>query len=789
MTLAPQAPRTSVVILAWPPSQQREHNVFSLLDQLTPRSPSLEVVVVCNGDDDLLAARLREHPRVDVLVTPGANLGVPTGWNRGAAAARGDVLVFANEDVIIDGVVLEALSSHALQPGVGLVGVVGEHWNREDMRPSRGDEPGPNDVLVPAGFLFAVHTDTWRQVGGADDRLAPAFYEEIDLAFKCHAHGLETALLPELSAFHAPGVSAHANRSLKIFWVGGVESVASIHRRNHRLMITTWGTGPLARLSRNRAAHHGIYAAQRLIEHVRSAVTLLRAPSANEMPRNNYLHRFRMGIVSGIAANFLLKVIGLIAVAIQVAMLGVDLFGVLVVALVFLGGQGLVDLGVPAATAKFISVSQTHNDRQLARRVIRYSLSFYALLSVAVSAVFFASLEGALSLLHVPDALRSDARILLLWMIPAFGISNLALVYQATLQGLQYVYITNVILLGAQVAYLVTLAIGWRLDLGVWGVGIALVLLYSSQLAMLWQAGSKRLPTGEAQGQERLSISEFLRYGSTVQLVAVLDFVIFQVPKLVAGSYLGVSAAATFDLASRLPAAAASLATPLLPPLLPAAAQLAARHDRRGLGALLERTTRQLVMLLVPIFAVLVVVGPSALTAWTNGAVTGEAATFRWLALGIFLHTLPGGMTAIYFGMGDATTVARYKGILLLSAAILAVPLTAWLGLAGLAAAIAGGAAIAAGYMGLHAAGAFPAMKAAAGHDLARPVLLGLFAASLAMVMDDYAPGPFGSSAVSLVPVIASIYIILVPWRSHRRSTADSWAHSLEQTQPAAPIA
>jgi GT2 family glycosyltransferase len=73
---------------------------------------------------------------------------------------------------------------------------------------------------VPAGYLLAVRRSTWRRIGGVDAALSPAFYEEVDLAFRVSKVRLQVVSVGNLDAVHDCGVSA-ASRRRKIDWAGG----------------------------------------------------------------------------------------------------------------------------------------------------------------------------------------------------------------------------------------------------------------------------------------------------------------------------------------------------------------------------------------------------------------------------------------------------------------------------------------------------------------------------------------------------------------------------------------
>ena len=93
-------------------------------------------------------------------------MGVAPGWNAAARAAGGDVLVFANDDVVPGPGSLERLVGALRErPDAGVVGPVGAMWDRAhvathvDRRPGRSASR-PCDAV--SGFLFATRRETWE---------------------------------------------------------------------------------------------------------------------------------------------------------------------------------------------------------------------------------------------------------------------------------------------------------------------------------------------------------------------------------------------------------------------------------------------------------------------------------------------------------------------------------------------------------------------------------------------------------------------------------------------------
>src|SRR5881296_3386810 len=92
---SPARVTVSVIIVNWNAGQALAACLASLA---AGGVPALEVVLVDNASSDGSArAASARHPQVR-LVETGANLGFAAGANRGAEAARGDVLVFLNPD-------------------------------------------------------------------------------------------------------------------------------------------------------------------------------------------------------------------------------------------------------------------------------------------------------------------------------------------------------------------------------------------------------------------------------------------------------------------------------------------------------------------------------------------------------------------------------------------------------------------------------------------------------------------------------------------------------------------
>jgi GT2 family glycosyltransferase len=193
---------------------------------------SAEIVVVDDASPDATAEVL-EGVRGIMLWRNRTNLGFLRSCNAAAAAARGKLIVLLNNDTRVLPGWLDALAeSFRSFPRAGLVGSKllypdallqeagaiiwrdGSAWNygRNDD-PNRPQYCHARQADYVSAASIAVPAAMWRDLGGFDERYAPAYCEDSDFALRVRAAGREVWYQPLSKALHYEGRTSGTDTS------------------------------------------------------------------------------------------------------------------------------------------------------------------------------------------------------------------------------------------------------------------------------------------------------------------------------------------------------------------------------------------------------------------------------------------------------------------------------------------------------------------------------------------------------------------------------------------------
>ena len=191
-----------------------------------PPAAAVEVIVVDDASGDPAPGRLRRVRGLRPLTTP-RNLGFIAACNHAASSARGEFLLFLNNDTLVRTGWLDALlallrarpeagaaGSKLLYPTGRLQEAGGIIWrDATGANFGRGDDPHlpvynyVREVDYCSGASLMVRRALFTELGGFDPHYAPAYYEDADLAFRLRARGHVTLYQPRSEVVHIEGAS------------------------------------------------------------------------------------------------------------------------------------------------------------------------------------------------------------------------------------------------------------------------------------------------------------------------------------------------------------------------------------------------------------------------------------------------------------------------------------------------------------------------------------------------------------------------------------------------------
>jgi GT2 family glycosyltransferase len=184
------SPVLSVVGLAWDNLELTKAFVDSVRRNT---DVDYELIIVDNGSKPDAAAYAQSAS--DHTVLNAENLGFARGMNQGLEAARGDLVAFCNNDIVVPpdwaARLVETMRSH---PNAGIV--VPAITTASNPVTVRSEAGTAIEVLEPfsappAGVVYVMRVDTLNALGGWEEEYDVASGEDVDLCFKVWVNDLD----------------------------------------------------------------------------------------------------------------------------------------------------------------------------------------------------------------------------------------------------------------------------------------------------------------------------------------------------------------------------------------------------------------------------------------------------------------------------------------------------------------------------------------------------------------------------------------------------------------------
>lgn len=241
-----EQPKVSIIVPAF---NQWAHTYRCMKSiQQTTAGVAYEVILADDGSTDG-TVRAGEILIGVTVLRDGQNRGFLRNCNLAAGQARAAYLYFLNNDAELRPGAIQALASlldrdpaigmagsksvypdGRLQEAGGIVWADGSGWNF-----GRGQDPDMpaynyvKEVDYVSGASIMIRSDLWKDIGGFDDRFAPAYCEDSDLAFEVRKRGFKVVYQPQSVIVHFEGVShgTDVSQNAKAHQVKNTETLKS----------------------------------------------------------------------------------------------------------------------------------------------------------------------------------------------------------------------------------------------------------------------------------------------------------------------------------------------------------------------------------------------------------------------------------------------------------------------------------------------------------------------------------------------------------------------------------
>jgi O-antigen/teichoic acid export membrane protein len=386
------------------------------------------------------------------------------------------------------------------------------------------------------------------------------------------------------------------------------------------------------------------------------------------------------------AASFAGVLVFLILTPFMIVQLGSAAYGVYTLALTvsFLGGYAaLTDLGIEAATARFVAEARADGDEELVNRLASTTLAFFGSLAVVLAPMIAALSFVFVDLFDVPSNLRDQAVLCFALTGAQLLFEMPARTYFAVLEGTQRFgafQACQMVRLAAQTAMFVAILV---LDLGIGALGGAMALSSLIVLLLAHRLAHRVVPglSVHPRHASRELLRSMLGYGGGLLGLRLFGTVYRQMDRVIIGVAMGPRFVTIYEIANKIQSSAALVQSVSASALVPAAAF--ARAQQEVLRDMFLRGTTYTVAAALPVAASVAIFADPLIRTWIDPKYTVATTPTRLFTIYLALACVQIVGATMVVALGHVRFMLVVSALTVLADLVLSISLVGPLGING----------------------------------------------------------------------------------------------------------
>ena len=202
------------------PAYNQQDMTYECVSRVLDHTKDFEIILVDNGSEPPIKPPFTGFAGLTIIRNE-ENRGFPAAVNQGIKAAKGDIIILLNNDVIVTDGWADKLTHYLNNYGIvspvtnycaGVQAVECNYQTTEEMEKFAADitedyKGEVQDVNFVIGFCMAFQKSLYDELGEFDESMWPASGEEIDFCFRARANGHKVGIVKEVFVHHEGSIT------------------------------------------------------------------------------------------------------------------------------------------------------------------------------------------------------------------------------------------------------------------------------------------------------------------------------------------------------------------------------------------------------------------------------------------------------------------------------------------------------------------------------------------------------------------------------------------------------